>query len=75
MTKKQKELVEKIKLQLLEEVDNSDLECAHASADRALCELLKGFGFTEPYFNSINKYYDWVSKYNSHLNSLIRLQF
>ena len=59
MTKKQKELVEKVKLQLLAEVDNSDLECAHSNADDALCELLKGLGFTEivDIYDKVGKWY------------------
>ena len=59
MTKKQNELVKKIKLQLLKEVGNSDFECAHSNADDALCELLNGLGFTEivDIYKKVGKWY------------------
>jgi len=47
MTKKQKVLVEKIKSELLQEVDNPDREVAQSKANDALCELLEGLGFIE----------------------------
>lgn len=59
MTKKQTELVEKVKLQLLDEVDNVDFEGARVRADNALCDFLIGLGFTEivDIYDKVGKWY------------------
>ena len=59
MTKKQKELIEKVKADLFKAVDNQDVENAHGDADDLLCDLLNGFGFEEivKIYNNVDKWY------------------
>jgi hypothetical protein len=47
LTKKQKQLVEKVKNELLDDAKLSDIEIAHRNADLCLCELLEGFGLND----------------------------
>ena len=56
---KKKQLVDKAKSELLQQVNNSERESAHAIADNALCELLNGLGFTDvvEIYNKVGKWY------------------
>lgn len=57
--KKQMDLVQSTKLRLQEAQKDWDQENAHIEGDKALCDLLKGFGFNDVVkeFEDINKWY------------------
>lgn len=59
MTKKQRELAEKAKEKLTEELRNNDTESAHVNADEILLELLLQLGFEDvvDLYNQIDKWY------------------
>ena len=59
LTKKQKQLVEKVKAELLDDAKNSDYEVAHQNADLCLCELLEGIGLTDVVeaYKKVGKWY------------------
>lgn len=59
MTKKQKELIEKVKADLFRAVDDTDVESAHEDADNSLCDLLNGLGFREivEIYSQVDKWY------------------
>jgi len=58
LTKKQKELAERIKVELLEEAKKTDFEVAHEKADLCLCKLLDGLGL-----NDVSEAYRKVCKW------------
>jgi hypothetical protein len=58
LTKKQKQLAEKIKAELLDEAEDSDFERAHTNADLCLCRLLEGLGL-----NDVVEAYEKITKW------------
>ena len=58
-TKKQKQLADKVKAELLDYAKNSDYEVVHQNADLCLCELLEGLGLSDVVeaYKKVGKWY------------------
>jgi hypothetical protein len=59
MTKKENAAREQALAELTEAQANGDIEVAHATADRVLCDLLESLGFADVVeaYNKVDKWY------------------